>query len=146
MTPVPLPRDDLAPRRLALRAIMDGRGADAVVLSRPRSLAHYAGPGAAREGLLVVTAREALLLLAGDWAGAGRLLRAGCALGHDGAPAEALAALGAGRLLCLSAEIARQIEGWPSQAPAGQTAGARSGGPGRVRGAAGQQKVSRGGG
>ena len=115
MTPVSLPRDRFAPRRLALRAIMDGRGVDAVILSRPRSLAHYGGLAAPGGALLVVTAREALLLQTGGWERAAALLPNGCALGHENAAAEELAvlvqALGPRRVLCLAAEIARQVEG-----------------------------------
>ena len=97
----PFPSDSLALRCLALRAIMDGRGVEAAVLSSPRSLAHYGGsaPGTGTGALLVVTAREALWVAAdaGDWtktwAEAARLLPEGCALGHEGGAADGLAAL-----------------------------------------------------
>lgn len=115
MPPVSLPRDGFAPRRLALRAIMDGRGVDALILSRPRSLAHYGGHAAPGRALLVVTAREALLLQAGEWERAAELLPRGCALGHENAPAEELAVLvrtlGPRRVLDLAGEIARQVGG-----------------------------------
>lgn len=114
--PVPAP-DRLAGRQLALRAIMDGRGLDAVMLSSLPSLAHYGGVG---EGdapcLLVVTAREARLAgpghPSGIWAAA--LLPDNCALGHeDDVPADALAAVQRlrrpRRLLSISTDIARQI-------------------------------------
>ena len=132
----PFPSDSLALRCLALRAIMDGRGVEAAVLSSPRSLAHYGGgvPGTGTGALLVVTAREALWVAAdaGDrtktWAEAARLLPEGCALGHEGGAADGLAALAQvlkpRRMLCIGAEVARQIEEWKSQAPTGQTAGA----------------------
>lgn len=132
----PFPSDSLALRCLALRAIMDGRGVEAAVLSSPRSLAHYGGdaPGTGTGALLVVTAREALWVAAdaGDWtktwAEAARLLPEGCALGHEGGAADGLAALAQAlkprRILCIGAEVARQIEEWKSQAPTGQTAGA----------------------
>lgn len=115
---------------------MDGRRVAAVVLSSPRSLAHYGGsaPGTGTGALLVVTAREALWVAAdaGDrtktWAEAARLLPEGCALGHEGGAADGLAALAQvlkpRRMLCIGAEVARQIEEWKSQAPTGQTAGA----------------------
>lgn len=132
----PFPSDSLALRCLALRAIMDGRGVEAAVLSSPRSLAHYGGdaPGTGTGALLVVTAREALWVAAhvGDWtktwAEAARLLPEGCALGHESGAADGLAALAQAlkprRILCIGAEVARQIEEWKSQAPTGQTAGA----------------------
>ena len=132
----PFSSDSLALRCLALRAIMDGRGVEAAVLSSPRSLAHYGGgaPGTGTGALLVVTAREALRVAAdaGDWTKtwteAARLLPEGCALGHEGGAADGLAALAQAlkprRMLCIGAEVARQIEEWKSQAPTGQTAGA----------------------
>ena len=132
----PFPSDSLALRCLALRAIMDGRGVEAAVLSSPRSLAHYGGdaPGTGTGALLVVTAREAQWVAAhaGDWtktwAEAARLLPEGCALGHEGGAADGLAALAQvlkpRQILCIGAEVARQIEEWKSQAPTGQTAGA----------------------
>jgi|GEM_PF-5780058 len=112
--------DRFASRQMALRAIMDGRGVDAVILSSPRSLAHYGGVegGHGRSRLLVVTAREALLVgpdeVPGIWAAAAALLPPGCALGHDGgASAEALRRVERvarpRRMLSLSAEVARQI-------------------------------------
>lgn len=131
----PFPSDSLALRCLALRAIMDGRGVEAAVLSSPRSLAHYGGsaPGTGTGALLVVTAREAQWAAdAGDWtktwAEAAQLLPEGCALGHESGAADGLAALAQvlkpRRMLCIGAEVARQIEEWKSQAPTGQTAGA----------------------
>ena len=130
----PFPSDSLALRCLALRAIMDGRGVEAAVLSSPRSLAHYGGDAPGTGALLVVTAREALWVAAdaGDrtktWAEAARLLPEGCALGHEGGAADRLEALAQvlkpRRILCIGAEVARQIEEWKSQAPTGQTAGA----------------------
>lgn len=116
--PMPAP-DRLAGRQLALRAIMDGRGLDTVILSSQPSLAHYGGIG---EGdapcLLVVTAREARLVRpghpAGTWAEATALLPDNCALGHeDDVPPDALERLRRTRrprrLISISADIARQI-------------------------------------
>lgn len=132
----PFPSDSLALRCLALRAIMDGRGVEAAVLSSPRSLAHYGGdaPGTGTGALMVVTAREALWVAAHagnwtkTWAEAAQLLPEGCALGHESGAADGLAALAQvlkpRRMLCIGAEVARQIEEWKSQAPTGQTAGA----------------------
>lgn len=155
--PVPPASDTLALRCLALRAIMDGRGLEAVILSTPRSLAHYGGVRAGQEpgGLLVVTAREALRVPASaeeleTWERAAHLLPRGCALGHEGGMAEGLSLLARRlaprRMLCIGAEVARQVAGWNSQAPAGQTAEAWNGGPEGEERAAGQQALSRGGG
>lgn len=110
----------LAIRQMALRAIMDGRGVDAVILSSPRSLAHYGGieAGERQPRLLVVTARAALPVgpegATDIWAAAAALLPPGCALGHEGdASAEALRMVAhvaqPRRLLSISAEVARQI-------------------------------------
>ncbi|MBB1491099.1 MULTISPECIES: hypothetical protein [unclassified Paracoccus (in: a-proteobacteria)] len=116
--PMPIP-DRLAGRQLALRAIMDGRGLDAVILSSLPSLAHYGGLGSGDAScLLVVTAREARLAWPGHppgiWAEATALLPDNCALGHeDDVPADALAAVQRlrrpRRLISISADIARQI-------------------------------------
>lgn len=123
----PLPAaNPFAARRMALRAIMDGRGVDAVVLSSPLSLAHYGG--VRREGggphLLVVTARDAVLVGPGDpgaafdpWTEAAALLPSTCALGHeddaaDGGGLSALTRVARPRgTLSLSADLARQIAG-----------------------------------
>lgn len=118
--PEPVPATDrLATRHLALRAIMDGRGVDAVILSSPSSLAHYGGMVAVPPRLLVVTAREAQPVGPGGdiWAEAAALLPPGCALGHeDDAPQAALRKLGdllgPRRMLSISADLARQIAGW----------------------------------
>lgn len=125
----------LATRRLALRAIMDGRGADSVILCVPASLAHYGGPEGRRGALLVVTAQVAHLLAGAagkggpesgvggtpqhpprpPWLAAAELLRRGCALGYEGSclDADALALLKArlapARLLDLGPDIARQV-------------------------------------
>lgn len=98
---------------------MDGRGLDAVILSAPRSLAHYAGQeDDGRQRLLVVTAR-AVSPVGPDrmpdlWASAAALLPSGCALGHDGdIPDPALRIVERlarpRRLLSISAEVARQV-------------------------------------
>lgn len=124
MPAIPLPRHSPALRRLALRAIMDGRGVEAVILSSPRSLAHYGGMADADGALLVVTAREARFVQVqagnarGAWSLAAALLPWGCALGHEAAAADerGLAALvqvvRPRRVLCIAADVARQIEGW----------------------------------
>lgn len=112
MADATLPHPDRpAARLLALRAIMDGRGVEGVILSSPRSLAHYGGPGMGKGGLLVVTARAAVA--ARSWAEAAALLPPGCALGHDGQiPEDALGEIE--RLarprgvLSISADVARQ--------------------------------------
>lgn len=119
----PVSPDRLSTRRLALRAIMDGRGLDAVILSSPRSLAHYGGIGGiggdgGGRRLLVVTAREALPVGPAEgpglWAEAAALLPPGCALGHEGQiPDDALreiARLARPRgMLSISAEVSRQM-------------------------------------
>ena len=106
---------------------MDGRGVDAVILSSPRSLAHYAGvtPGDGKGPLLVVTAREARLVEPGDragedaadiWGRAAALLPAGCALGYeshamgDGALATLERAVRPRRMLCISADVGGQVD------------------------------------
>lgn len=116
------PRGLPALRQLALRAIMDGRGVDSVILSAPASIAHYgAGPGPVG-GLLIVTACNAHLLAAGPgteadalWMRAAGLLRRGCALGYEGrdldprAVARLKTLLTPARLLDIGPQIARQI-------------------------------------
>ena len=120
--PLTQPDDRLAARRLALRAIMDGRGVEAVVLSSAPALAHYGGPEPG--GLLLVTAREARPVHGetdvSPWAMAAKLLPAGCALGHEEGGHEEGMSEGEGlaglarrvrpRLIVdLSADLARQI-------------------------------------
>ena len=54
----PFPSDSLALRCLALRAIMDGRGAEVVVLRDPALVAHYGGARLPGGTVLLVTATE----------------------------------------------------------------------------------------
>lgn len=136
--PAPVPRGVLAMRQMALRAIMDGRGVDSVILSASASLAHYGGlaPG----GLLVVTAQAAQPVAgrAGEggaprpfWPGAAELLRQGCRLGYEGdwIDADALALLVArlapAGLLDIGPEVARQIGSGADALPGALPAGGR---------------------
>lgn len=114
----------LAMRQMALRAIMDGRGVDSVILSAPASVAHYGK--LAQGALLVVTAQAAQPVpgIAGEgagdqprpfWPGAADLLPRGCRLGYEGdwIDADALALLVArlapAGLLDIGPEVERQI-------------------------------------
>lgn len=112
----------LASRQMALRAIMDGRGVDSVILSAPASIAHYGGQAGPNAGLLIVTARNAHLLGTGagtdadaQWVRAAGLLRRGCALGYEGrfldprAVARFKTLLAPARVLDIGPQIARQI-------------------------------------
>ncbi|HHW35069.1 MAG TPA: hypothetical protein GXX24_13170 [Paracoccus solventivorans] len=138
LPPAPAPRRALAMRQMALRAIMDGRGVDSVILSAPASLAHYGGmaPG----GLLVVTAQAAQPVpgIAGEggpprpfWPGAAELLRRGCRLGYEGGwiDADALALLVArlapAGLLDIGPEVERQIGSGADALPGALSAGRR---------------------
>lgn len=137
LPPAPVPRGVLAMRQMALRAIMDGRGVDSVILTAPASLAHYGGlaPG----GLLVVTAQAAQPVAGGVgagsprpfWPGAAELLRQGCRLGYEGdwIDADALALLVArlapAGLLDIGPEVARQIGSGADALPGARPAGGR---------------------
>lgn len=110
--------NSLAARQMALRAIMDGRGLDSVILCQQAHVAHYADPDCPG-ALVVVTAGAARLIKAipGDpfaaWGEAAALLRQGCALGHDGPGKVVLdrleQVLAPERVLDISAELRRQI-------------------------------------
>lgn len=63
-TPPSAPRHPA--RLLALRAIMDGREVEAVVLRDPACVAHYAGRDEVADAVLVVTAGDAVLIAAVD--------------------------------------------------------------------------------
>lgn len=138
LPPAPAPRGVLAVRQMALRAIMDGRGVDSVILSAPASLAHYGG--LARGALLVVTAQAAqpVARRTGEdgppgpfWPGAAALLRRGCRLGYEGGwiDADALALLVArlapAGLLDIGPEVARQIGSGADALPGARPAGGR---------------------
>ena len=151
LPPAPVPRGVLAMRQMALRAIMDGRGVDSVILSAPASLAHYGGlapggllvahyGGLAPGGLLVVTAQAAQPVAgrAGEggpprpfWPGAAGLLRQGCRLGYEGdwIDADALALLVArlapAGLLDIGPEVERQIGSGADALPGALPAGGR---------------------
>lgn len=116
------PRGLVASRQMALRAIMDGRGLDSVILSAPASIAHYGGDPGQNANLLIVTARNAHPLGTGAgtdadalWMRAAGLLKHGCALGYEGsfldprALARFTTLLTPARLLDIGPEIARQI-------------------------------------
>jgi hypothetical protein len=113
--PIALPATEpFSVRRLALRAIMDGRGLDVVILSAARSLAHYGGT-APLGGLLVVGAGEAWRVAphdgCADWAAAAALVRPGSALGYDElAPGMLGQITRPQRMLCIASDIARQID------------------------------------
>ena len=95
----------LQTRQMALRAIMDGRGAEVVVLRDPALVAQYGGTGLPGGAVLLVTATEVRAV--GDEAQAARTLdRAARVVGHDGS-----GGLGAGEALDLGAVIRRQVVG-----------------------------------
>ncbi|KGJ17233.1 hypothetical protein [Paracoccus sanguinis] len=95
----------LRTRQMALRAIMDGRGAEVVVLRDPALVAHYGGAGLPGGTVLLVTATEVRAV--GDGAqAAGALDRGERVVGHDGS-----GGLGAGEALDLGAVIRRQAAG-----------------------------------
>ena len=138
LPPAPVPRGVLAMRQMALRAIMDGRGVDSVILTAPASLAHYGvlAPG----GLLVVTAQAGQPVAGGAgaespprpfWPGVAELLRRGCRLGYEGdwIDADALALLVArlapAGLLDIGPEVARQIGSGADALPGARPAGGR---------------------
>lgn len=95
----------LRTRQMALRAIMDGRGAEVVVLRDPALVAHYGGAGRPGGTVLLVTATEVRAV--GDEAqAAGVVGRAARVVGHDGS-----GGLGTGEALDLGAVIRRQVAG-----------------------------------
>lgn len=123
-----LPPEARTARLLALRAVMDGRGLDAAILSSARSLAWCEGEVAMDcRPLLVVTAGRAQLVRVGvpggewpaalpvSWISAARLLPRGCALGYeadalDEGALDMIEKLAAPRrMLSISRDIARQI-------------------------------------
>lgn len=128
----------LAMRQMALRAIMDGRGVDSVILSAPASVEHYGK--LARGALLVVTAQAAQPVpgMAREgaeeqprpfWPGAADLLPKGCRLGYEGEwiDADALellvARLAPAGLLDIGPEVERQIGSGADVLPKSRPAG-----------------------
>lgn len=95
----------LRTRQMALRAIMDGRGAEVVVLRDPALVAHYGGAGRPGGTVLLVTATEVRVAV-DEAEAAGTLCRAARVVGHDGS-----GGLAAGEALDLGAVIRRQVAG-----------------------------------
>ena len=95
----------LQTRQMALRAIMDGRGAEVVVLRDPALGEHYGGAGLPGGTVLLVTATE-VRSVGDETEAAGALGRAARVVGHDGS-----GGLGAGETLDLGAVIRRQAAG-----------------------------------
>lgn len=95
----------LRTRQMALRAIMDGRGAEVVVLRDPALVAHYGGAALPGGTVLLVTATE-VRAVAGEPQAVETLRGAARVIGHDGS-----GGLAAGEALDLGAVIRRQVAG-----------------------------------